>query len=86
MANSWNEDWGDMGTFKVIPVPAPVQSMPFKMSKNQSLITQRHAPRAQSRQTLNPKPYMQIARGVDECGIESNVVAGLVSKASPKFA
>jgi len=43
VANSWNEDWGDMGTFK-------------------------------------------IARGVDECGIESNVVAGLVSKSSPKVA
>jgi len=38
VANSWNEDWGDKGTFK-------------------------------------------IARGQDECGIESSVVAGLVKTA-----
>jgi len=38
VANSWNEDWGDKGTFKII-------------------------------------------RGVDSCGIESNVVAGLVRTA-----
>jgi len=40
VANSWNEDWGDMGTFKIL-------------------------------------------RGKDECGIESNVVAGLPSTTGP---
>mmetsp|Transcript_30518 Transcript_30518/g.81405 ORF Transcript_30518/g.81405 Transcript_30518/m.81405 type:complete len:96 (-) Transcript_30518:311-598(-) len=40
VANSWNEDWGDKGTFKIL-------------------------------------------RGSDECGIESDVVAGLVVTSGP---
>jgi len=41
VANSWNEDWGDNGTFKIL-------------------------------------------RGVDHCGIESGVVAGMIKDTTPK--
>lgn len=67
-ANSWNNDWGDQGKSEYVTFYYSYSTTKMQSSQHSNTCVFPHT------------GFFKIKRGNDECGIESEVVAGIPLK------